>query len=66
VPSNPSHPALEPGSRVPVTYRPPEDVKERLRASVEQGRSVGSILTEALRQHFADGTVAVMPQPLPE
>ncbi len=50
----PSHPALVPGSRVPVTYRPPEDVKEGLRASVEQGRSVGSILTEALRAYLAD------------
>jgi len=50
-----SHAALEPGSRVPVTYRPPEDVKELPRASVEQGKTVGSVLTEALRKHLADG-----------
>ena len=57
----PSHPALVPGSRVPVTYRPPEDVKEGLRASVEPGRSVGSILTEALRAHLAAQPVTPSP-----
>ena len=62
----PSRLALEPGSRVPVTYRPPEDVKERLRASVEQGKTVGSILTEALRAYLAaDAAQPVTPDSVP-